>query len=154
MVDTIHSFESIGNQPNKSLNYAKPCKYAPAACPATIVPPDDDDDDDDDVSIMVHTIPTPKQSSTSHPLPHTPAPPKHDAPPLSATLSTVPDTDTEIVTNEELNNISCLLLSKCIVQSLHDDLTNLPDVPPSSTPNAEQCQTQFDGLRLHKLFGC
>ena len=37
---------------------------------------------------------------------------------------------------------------------VHKDATNLPPIPPSSTPAPCKYRTQFKSLNIHRIFGC
>ena len=45
-------------------------------------------------------------------------------------------------------------LSLCTLNLVHKDASNLPPIPPSSTPAPCENRTQFESLNLHRIFGC
>ena len=45
-------------------------------------------------------------------------------------------------------------LSILTINPVHRDATNLPPIPPSSTPAPCDNQTHFESLNLHRIFGC
>lgn len=45
-------------------------------------------------------------------------------------------------------------LTKRMLHTIHEDITCLPEVPPSYTPGPAKNTTSFDSLRLHRIFGC
>jgi hypothetical protein len=47
-----------------------------------------------------------------------------------------------------------LPLSPSIFKSLHHDPSNLPSIPPSSVAAPCEHRTEFDPLKLHRIFGC
>eukprot|EP00804_Cyclotella_cryptica_P014487 CCRYP_004816-RA/>CCRYP_004816-RA protein AED:0.72 eAED:0.72 QI:0/-1/0/1/-1/1/1/0/939 len=137
-VDNIISYEPIGNSaPNVKIDYCQPRHYTPpAARPAA--------------HLSVHySIPLPKCVRVAAPLTSTIAPPTiHPSDP--ATIST----ETLNLPDKELLHSTTLPLSSRILKTIHSDPTNLPPIPPYATPSAIESRTQFDSLKLHRIFGC
>jgi hypothetical protein len=106
------------------------------------------------LAIISHHIPDPKAKAPTTPQP----PPKaqQDAPPPSSTLpeQTSSHSDDIVITQDDLERWTSKPLSKRLLAALHDNPTNLPEVPPAYTPGACEKRTQFDALKLHKIFGC
>jgi hypothetical protein len=44
-------------------------------------------------------------------------------------------------------------LTDRLLHKLHDDIANLPPVPPNATPAPCENRTSFDSLALHNIFG-
>ena len=79
---------------------------------------------------------------------------------LSASLKS--DNKPQSLINIKANEPSDALLHKNSVEPLslrtlnlvHKDASNLPHIPPSSTPAPCENRTQFESLNLHRIFGC
>jgi hypothetical protein len=66
---------------------------------------------------------------------------------------TAPATST-IPTATELDASALQPLSTRLLTQLHKNPHNLPEVPPAYTLGACEKRTQFDNLKLHKIFDC
>jgi hypothetical protein len=65
-----------------------------------------------------------------------------------------PKSPTSVISDEELLSTSSEPLSDRLLKSIHLDLDSLPPVPASATPSAVESRTEFDALKLHRIFGC
>eukprot|EP00956_Cyclotella_meneghiniana_P017958 scaffold29652_cov22-Cyclotella_meneghiniana.AAC.1 len=143
-VDCLLHFKAIGRQSSPKLAYAEPRSSSPAfdaARPAHLIEPDESSDNDDLDKISYH-VPTPKTSS---------APPQSSPPP---TPSFADSPEPTIVEQSDLEASATKPLTKRIMDAIHHNPRDLPPVPPSCTPAACENRTTFDGLKLHKIFGC
>lgn len=157
-VDCLLNFKPIGRAPNTPPDYVKPklSGTSTAARPAHVVPDDDAISDDAALSLINYTVLDPKAKPQ----------PSSAAPPLTSTQDNVPSdlttgsyTDNTIpqdsvLSPAELAKWTARPLSKRLLTALHHDPTNLPDITPAYTPGACERRTQFNGLKLHKIFGC
>ena len=98
-------------------------------------------------SQLPHITPSDEDSISSQP----PLPHSIDIECLAQTLTKVPPIETSDAT---LHKNSIEPLSIRILNLVHIDVTNLPPIPPSSTPAPCNNQTQFEYLNLHCIFGC
>eukprot|EP00956_Cyclotella_meneghiniana_P026201 scaffold56081_cov49-Cyclotella_meneghiniana.AAC.1 len=145
-VDNVLSYKSIGRSSDK-IDYAEPRVYPtpqprPVARPAHLIPPDNE------MARVTFNVPTPKSGPPPpSSQPPTPSPPTPESSP--------PDTSTVVpISDDELITASSAPLSTKTLASLHPDPSNLPPVPPASTPGPAEARTTFDPLKLHRIFGC
>ena len=68
-------------------------------------------------------------------------------------MSPTKDQTTE-PSDETLHKNSVESLSTRTINIVHNDATNIPPVPPSSTPAPCKNMTKFESLNLHRIFGC
>eukprot|EP00956_Cyclotella_meneghiniana_P028868 scaffold68397_cov20-Cyclotella_meneghiniana.AAC.1 len=142
-VDCLLNFKPIGRAKSSPIEYAEPRQSDPAfdlARPAHIIPSDDSDDATIMSNISYH-VPTPKSKHSPTPSPPSLTP---DRPP----------SPTSVVADLELEQSTLKPLSTRILNSLHSDPNSLPPIPPCYTAGACENRTAFDGLKLHKIFGC
>ena len=151
--DNMVSYRSIGRSPIQQLDYAEPranrsttnSPNIPLATP-TAIPTSDP-----------HVIPSDESISPADPtsIPSSQPTDESDA----VTVDTVPDepplptNDTPISESDLIANTS-QPLSKRSISKLHHDPANLPDVRPANTPAPCENRTDFDSLKLHRIFGC
>eukprot|EP00804_Cyclotella_cryptica_P030273 CCRYP_019237-RA/>CCRYP_019237-RA protein AED:0.06 eAED:0.03 QI:0/0/0/1/0/0/3/0/1322 len=137
-VDNIISYEPIGNNsPTIKVDYCQPCNYTPpAARPAAHLS-------------IEYNIPTPKCVRVA--TPPAPTPVRLPTPdPDPATIST----ETLHISDKDLHRETSLRLPTRLLKALHVNPANLPPIPPYATPSAIESRTQFDSLKLHRIFGC
>lgn len=103
----------------------------------TLLPTISEDNDDD-----ISASPPPEAVS---PASTTPSSTNEDSP-------ASPTSVVEITEDELLSNTSKPLTTSTLAK-LHHDPTNLPSVPPSATPAPCEHRTEFDSLKLHRIFG-
>lgn len=140
-VDCLLNFKTIGRNTSGPVDYEEPRHSAPAfdmARPAHIIEPDNDD-----ASVVTYSIPTPKTSSSSSST--------KSRPPQTSTPTPVPPTPIE---QSDLEATATKPLTKRILTAIHHNPRELPPVPPAYTAAACENRTTFDGLKLHKIFGC
>ena len=68
-----------------------------------------------------------------------------------------PDTNSPhqtTLSDDELIQSSNAPLPKRTLQSIHHDVSKIPEVPPVYTPGPAEKRTLFDSLQLHRIFGC
>lgn len=149
-VDCLLNFKAIGRNKSKPIAYAEPRSSNPAfdsARPVHVIEPDDSDDAA--LSNIQYNIPVPKAKSSPKTTPTIPNTPAATPDPPAAVVE-----ETTIVDEADLEAASITPLSKRLLSSIHHTPDNLPPIPPSYTPGACENRTTFDGLKLHKIFGC
>jgi hypothetical protein len=65
-----------------------------------------------------------------------------------------PSSPTSVITDDDLLASSSEPLTERLLKTIHTNINNLPPVPPSATPSAVEHRTEFDPLKLHRIFGC
>lgn len=82
------------------------------------------------------------------------APPQTSSPPPPSTSHDSPNSELNVITDDELIESAEKPLTKRMLRAIHDDISNLPEVPPSYTPGPAENTTAFDSLRVYRMFGC
>ena len=127
-VDSLVSYRSIGKSFDpETLDYAEPRASRATTAPAFI--------EDDEPPAPVAS-PPPKPTTTPDVVPPDVAP--------------TPDTITKLELIESVE----APLSTTLLHKLHLDPTDLPPIHPSNTPSPCENRTNFDNLKLHRIFGC
>lgn len=75
--------------------------------------------------------------------------PDDDSSIISSTNTSPPPSPSE----EELITASTTSLSQRTIQSIHHDISKIPEIPPMYTPGPSENRTLFDSLQLHRIFG-
>jgi len=145
--DCILNFKPIGKTPTSPIDYAQPQDTGihAAARTANLNPPDDSDTTS--LTRITYHVPDPK----ARPLPPESCTPSTTHLTMTSPLHTTASQDLDSTTFEAT---ALKLLSKCLFASLHSDPMNLSDILPAYTAAACENRKEFDGLKLHKIFGC
>ncbi|KAL7459292.1 hypothetical protein ACHAWC_010958 [Mediolabrus comicus] len=157
-VDNLVSYEPLGSSYKGQYDYVEPRRLlsarpasspsadnSAASSPPDVIPPDD-------VSTASCSTET---TSSNVSLGSSPADSSStsadssidDEPPSPSDPPTVPSDD-------DSPQQASLPLPPSIFKSLHHDPSNLPSIPPSSVAAPCEHRTEFDPLKLHRIFGC
>jgi hypothetical protein len=128
--DNIVSFKSIGRLPCATVHCKEP--KTPTARPVHVIPIKNEM-----ASVKFRSI-VPKVGKQTPP----PTPPTPESSPS-------PDSEAHVITDEKLMQSAKKPLTKRMLNAIHDDIKNLPEIPPSYTPGPAENTTEFDSLRVY-----
>ena len=174
-IDNLISYEPLGSSFRGRYDYAEP-RPLPSARPASssssdastttspvVIPPDDDSStsvSSEEASISSSSSEAPTSSSSdpsvhdqpsvSSPTSSSSDPSVHDQPSVSSSSTD----DTSVPSDDDILQQASLPLPPNILRSLHQDPTQLPPIPPCSVAAPCEHRTEFDSLKLHRIFGC
>lgn len=157
-VDNLVSYEPLGSSYTGSYDYVEPRRLSsarPASSPSAdnsatssppdVIPPDDastasSSTETDSSNVSLSSSPAdPSSSSTDSSI--------DGQSPSSSNSPTVPS-------DEDILQQASSPLPPSILKSLHHDPSQLPSIPPSSVAAPCEHRTEFDPLKLHRIFGC
>ena len=145
LYENLVSCQSLGSYYNVPIDYIEPkapsskTMETPSGRSSTITP--------EPTHQLPHIIPSDDESITSQ----TSLAPSFQSDNQPQPLINIKSSDPN---DSLLHKNSLEPLSLRTLKLIHKDTSNLPPIPPSSTPAPCENRTQFNSLNLHRIFGC